>query len=73
MLRNIDSFFEELYYVDYERGQEMVEKFVRDSEYKKSIGEFMRRSATYIRKKSYIDSNYVLRLMLEYYHYMKKR
>ena len=71
MLKSMDSFFEEFYYVENEKVQEVVEKFVKDNEYKKNILEFIRRSAIYVRKKCYIDSHYVLRLMLEYYQYLK--
>lgn len=33
----------------------------------------MKRSATYIRKKLYIDLHYVLRVMLEYYQSLKQK
>ena len=38
MLKSLDSFFEELYYIEYDKAQEIVDKFVKDNEYKKNIG-----------------------------------
>ena len=39
MLVNMDSCFEEIYYIEYEKAYELVEKFVheKDHDYKKNL------------------------------------
>lgn len=75
MLNTLDSFFEEMYYIEYEKGHELIEKFIheKDNDYRKNLEEFFRRSAVYVRKKCYLDIHYILRLMVEYYQFCKKR
>ena len=71
----IDFAFEEIYYIEYAKAFDILTKFIRaqDSEYKKVIEEFLKRSSTYVRKKIYIDMHFVLRIMLEYYQGVKQK
>ena len=67
-------YFSQIYWVSLNDALGVVESVVADLDYRKKMEDYLKRSMDIsLQKKNVIDGHFVLRLLLEYYHFRKSR
>ena len=61
----------EIYYVNYLDAIFLIQEVVIDFSYRKKLEEYLKRSCEPHRKHQLLDGHFILRLLLEYYHFKK--